>query len=200
LIDKVYIDKNLKYGPGTLGTAMSHVRLWETAVAQDRSITVFEDDAVVSLHFERQASEVLSSLPTDWDLIKWGYNLHPSYAWVDLVVSKFRLHCYGERDVHEFQRRQFRVTAVRMLHAFGNVAYSISARGARAALDYCLPLRPRLIKFPEAAVSVENTTNDVTLCGLYPAIKAFLCVPQLVVQSYEGSVRTEADAHGTTGA
>ena len=197
LVRTGYIEDDLKYGPGTLGCAMSHIRLWEVAAVEDRSITIFEDDAVVSLQFETQAREILSALPDDWDLIQWGYNLNPSFAWIHLGVSKIRLNCYAGRDLGGFQSRQFRAAPVRLLHSFGSTAYSISAKGARAALDYCLPLRRRLITFPEADVIVEDTGKDIALCGLYPSIKAFLCLPQLIVPSYLDSDRIRIDADGS---
>jgi Glycosyltransferase family 25 (LPS biosynthesis protein) len=85
LISSGYISGDLEYGPGALGCALSHVKLWETAVAENRSITIFEDDIIVSQQFTKRAREVLSVLPTDWDIILWGYIFNPLFVWVDLV-------------------------------------------------------------------------------------------------------------------
>jgi GR25 family glycosyltransferase involved in LPS biosynthesis len=95
LIGAGSIKSDLPYTPGALGCAMSHIKLWETAVAEDRSMTIFEDDIVVSRHFEKRAREVLSALPPDWDIIQWGYILNPLFVWVDLGVSKVRLEGFG---------------------------------------------------------------------------------------------------------
>ena len=98
LVSSGYINRDLPYSDGTLGCAMSHVKLWEIAASQGRSLTIFEDDIVVSLHFEARAREVLAVVPADWDFIQWGYIFNPLFLWVDLGVSKARLECYGKRN------------------------------------------------------------------------------------------------------
>jgi glycosyl transferase family 25 len=72
LVSSGYINRDLPYSDGTLGCAMSHVKLWEMAASQDRSLTIIEDDIVVSLHFEARAREILAAVPADWDFIQWG--------------------------------------------------------------------------------------------------------------------------------
>lgn len=199
-----YIASDLSNGAGlmdgSLGCALSHVRLWEMAVRRNEPITVFEDDAAVSHQFEKTASDVLAAMPADWDIIMWGANLPPAFIWVDFGVSKVRLSSYGpERyrgaeGVKRFQMEEFWAGPVRLLHSFGLCGYSISASGARAAIEHCLPLGNRLIDFPDAAVRVWTTTSDIALCGLYPFLKAFICLPPLVIVSNdEFSVRTQID-------
>src|SRR5579871_2110759 len=63
LVATGYVAPNLSWGPGTLGCAMSHIKLWELAVGEDRRLTIFEDDVVLSHHFHSRAAEVLSGLP-----------------------------------------------------------------------------------------------------------------------------------------
>ena len=69
LIASGYATSDCPYTPGAVGCAMSHIRLWEMAAAQDCSITIFEDDIAVSHQFEKKACEVLLNVPPDWDLI-----------------------------------------------------------------------------------------------------------------------------------
>jgi GR25 family glycosyltransferase involved in LPS biosynthesis len=200
LIRSGYINDDLPYPPGTLGCAVSHLKLWEIAVSQDRSITIFEDDTVVSHQFEKRAREVLSVLPADWDIIQWGYLFNPLFLWVDLGVCKAELHGYAGRNydgavgLQKFQAEMFSPTPLRLLHSFGTQGYSISAKGARAALEYCLPLRKREIRFPDAGVTTGDEGIDCVLCGLYPTLKAFICVPQLLITCNEdGSSRKVID-------
>jgi GR25 family glycosyltransferase involved in LPS biosynthesis len=194
-----YIDTHLPWGPGTIGCAMSHVMLWELA-AEGNGATIFEDDVVLPHRFRTRASEVLAGLPKDWDFILWGCLLNPGFAWVDLGDTRVRLHCYGEArhkdadGLRGFQEQDGPRTAVKLLHAFGHHAYSVSAKGARAALDYLLPMRSRQIVFPDAGVRITAKTKDVDLCGLYPSIKAFLCLPNLALPGPHGSVRELTDA------
>jgi hypothetical protein len=76
---------------------------------------------------------------------------------------------------------------MRLRHCFGLQAYSISPSGARAALDYFLPIRTRQIEFLEASVSTPDCGPDVSLCGLYPHLKAYIAVPQLAIH-YDGGL------------
>jgi GR25 family glycosyltransferase involved in LPS biosynthesis/glycosyltransferase involved in cell wall biosynthesis len=202
LINSGYITADLPYPAGTLGCALSHLKLWEMAVSQDRSVTIFEDDIVVSHQFEKRARQVLSVVPDDWDIIQWGYVFNPSFIWVDLGVSKAKLEGYGERNYRDsarlraFQAEQFPVAPVRLLHSFGLQGYSISAKGARAALAYCLPFRKRLIEFPGARVTINDIASDCTLCGLYPELKAYACVPPLLIEIGDDSARKAIDREG----
>jgi GR25 family glycosyltransferase involved in LPS biosynthesis len=194
-----YIAPGLNYQPGALGASLSHIRLWEKAAEEDRAITVFEDDAVLSHQFEQCATQIISTLPRDWDFIAWGSNLPPSYIWVNLGISKVCLQPYGSwpwvspQSLEEFQKHRFFGGPIRLLHAFGLNAYSISAEGARRALAHCLPLRNRMIEFEETEVTTPDLVIDIALCGLYPSIKAFICLPPLsmTLLGFEPSVIAE---------
>lgn len=187
LIQSGYINRDLPYSPGALGCALSHLKLWEMAAFEDRSITILEDDAVVSYQFENRARGVLSIIRGDWDIVQWGHVFNPLYLWVDHGVSKARLNGYGMKKYQGMQeQQQFQVEDVlsvplKLLHSFGTQGYSISAKGARSALEYCLPLRNRIIEFPDAGVRTQDEGIDVALCGLYPTLNAFVCIPPLVI-------------------
>jgi hypothetical protein len=77
---------------------------------------------------------------------------------------------------------------------FGLQAYTVSPKGARALLEYCLPLRKRFIPFPGTGVVIEDTGIDCRMCGAYSSMQAFTCVPPLVIPDYEQpSERLELD-------
>ena len=173
LISSGYINRDLLYASGTLGCAMSHLRLWEMAVSQDQSLTIFEDDIVIAHQFEKRAREVMSVLPDDWDIIQWGYGFNPLFVWVDLGVSRVRLHPYGrsayqgEEGLQKFQAEEYSAAPVKLLHSFGTQGYSISPKGARAAVEYCLPLRNRLIQFPYASGSHLTEDSHLRFCTVW---------------------------------
>ncbi len=200
LIQSRKISADLPYGAGALGCALSHIGLWEKAIAEDRSITIFEDDIVVSRQFAERAGIILSQIPADWDFVFWGYLLNPLFVWVDLGITKTRLHIYGPNrysSAHgagEFQESDCPSTPVRLLHCFGMQAYSISKKGAQAALDYFLPMQKRWITFPDAGVTTEDEGVDCALCGLYPSTAAYICLPQLAIACADiASVRKQMD-------
>lgn len=56
------ISSDLPYGGGTLGCALSHIELWRAASELERSITIFEDDAVTIENFAEQADAIVKSL------------------------------------------------------------------------------------------------------------------------------------------
>ena len=179
------ITESLPYEAGALGCAMSHIGLWRKAVREHRRITIFEDDAVSSDHFYEETRRVLSEIPENWDLVQWGYIYNPLFIWVDLGVAKARLRFYDDRyqgRSDQFQRDRNPPRPLKLAHSFGTQAYSVSPRGAQALLDQLLPLSGKLVTFPGAGVTNEDSGIDVAMCACYESMKAFICVPPLIVQ------------------
>ena len=149
-------------------------------------MTIFEDDAIACYEFEACSAELMSGLPTDWDFMKWGWEFNPYFAWVDLGFMKAKLEFYDRQfsgaDGAKFQSTKFTYSTFRMAHSFGNHAYSVSPKGARALLDYCLPLGRRLVAFPGARVVVDSVGIDTLMCGVYPSMRAFMCCSPMVLQ------------------
>ena len=88
LIAEDLILTDLEYRPGTLGCALSHIKLWQRAILENRSYTIFEDDVLCITKFDAYAREILGYLPKDWDIIHLGYNFHQCFMWLDLEFSK----------------------------------------------------------------------------------------------------------------
>jgi GR25 family glycosyltransferase involved in LPS biosynthesis len=192
------IEADLPYPPGTLGCALSHIGMWRKAVAENRTLTVFEDDAVCTLNFAEETARVLSLLPADWEFIKWGCNFDPAFVWLDFGYVKANLRFYDRRfqDEHDaFQREALAPMPIRMMHSFGNQAYTVTPSGARKLLETCVPLRDRHITFPGAGVVTRAVTIDVTMCDAFPTMKAYLCLPPLVIQ--DRSIPSERLARNT---
>lgn len=190
LIAEGIIIDDLPYLPGSLGCALSHVRLWEKAAAKNRIVTIFEDDVICSQYFRQEAALLVSKLPADWDIVQWGYNCHQCYMWLDFEFAKAKLQFYDHRFAEgslEFQSRRFASSAVRVAHSLGLMAYSVSPKGARALLKYCLPLRKRLIPFPGTGTFLPDNAIDVAMCGAYRSMQAFACIPPLVIHDGDHS-------------
>jgi GR25 family glycosyltransferase involved in LPS biosynthesis len=200
LIRSGYLTPDLAYPPGTLGCAMSHLKLWELAAREECVITVFEDDALVAHRFDELTARAISLLPPDWAFIKWGWRANPYFAWLDVGHSRVRLHGYGplvyrgDAGADAFQKDTAMGVPVRMLHSYGLEAYSVSPEGARAALKFCLPLCPRLLTYPDANVRVNNTGIDVLISAFFSSVRAFVCVPSIVIEWDDAhSDRLDAD-------
>lgn len=197
LVRQGYIEPDLNYGPGTLGCAMSHIRLWERAVADAAPVSIFEDDAVLCTSFDEAVANSLQSIGDDWDIVFWGTNFDPSFTWVRIGASRARIEPYGQRtdeDIERFIASPKTISLVQVLHSFGKPAYSVSSRGARRLLDRMLPIRAGYVTFPDVDVVVENDSSDIALCAIYPELRAFICLDPLAMPDPNaGSVRLTAD-------
>ncbi len=198
LIEDGIITEDMPYGPGTLGSALSHLGLWSKAVSENRMITIFEDDVICSNQFYEKSAQIISRLPEDWDTIQWCYAFDPTFVWLDFEFAKAKLEFYDYRysaaNGSTFQSRNFFPNPVRTVHSFGIQAYSVSPKGARALLEYCLPLRKRLIPFPGTDTVIEDNSIDAGMCGAYGSMQAFVCIPPLVIADDEQtSERFKAD-------
>jgi GR25 family glycosyltransferase involved in LPS biosynthesis len=199
------IAPSLSYSMGTIGSPISHISLWKKAADENVAVTIFEDDILISKWFQQKAEAILGQIGDQWDVIFWGYAFNPSYVWVEFGETRTKLECYGDRcyadetSLVRFRDQDVPVIPVRLMHVFGTLAYSVSPKGARAMLDYCLPLRNRLIEFPDAGVRTSDTSIDVALCGIYASLNAYICIPRLVIPLDGASVRLEIDQETVAG-
>ena len=177
------------YTPGALGAALSHLALWEEAIAAGQDVTICEDDAIFNRHFAATAARVIGALPPDWDFILWGWNFD-SYLLFDLPggVSPC-LCCFDEEQmraaVAPFQDQAVTPQAFRLRRALGIPCYSISPKGARALKAACLPLARIKVHFPGLNRHLPNFGIDVMMNNAYPQISAFVSFPPLVITRNE---------------
>ena len=186
LLREGLITPDCEYTAGALGCALSHSNLWKKALEENKTITVFEDDTVVTHRFEEKALQCLATLPKDWDFVQWGYIFDPLFVWVDFGFSKATLRFYGQKfqreEKSDFQSAEFIPNAVKLAHSYGIQAYSVSPKGARLLLAHCFPLRKRLIPFPGTGIASFDEGIDCVMCAAYSAMQAFISVPPLVLQ------------------
>jgi GR25 family glycosyltransferase involved in LPS biosynthesis len=186
-----------RYTAGNLGLALTQLALWEKAIAAGEVLTVCEDDAIFHRHFERQAPELIARLPADWDIVLWGWNFDAPMM-LDLGISfcvVFGEEQHLRQNAEAFQDAPAEPYPMRLLSAFGTFCYSVSAKGARALRDFCLPIRPMELRllWPEPGNKVLlrpagrllNRGIDVMMAIAYPDLRAFVSVPPLVVSKNE---------------
>ena len=202
LVESGTIDKEVinTYSAGALAAALAHIALWDNAIQSREVVTICEDDAIFHHQFEQQAEATISRLPADWDVLVYGWNFD-SMLLVDLLpgVSPGIILCdEGQLRAHvdEFQRRSLSPQAIKLLHAFGTMCYSISPKGAKALKDFSLPIRPMSIPLPgqgRGLLSDRRLSNvglDVIMSAAYPQLNAFVAIPPLVVSKNEHSHST----------
>jgi glycosyl transferase family 25 len=196
LVEQGLLRGEPNYTPGALGVFLSHVELWRTATKTKQAVTIAEDDAIFSRHFDRSSRALTEAAGPDWDLILWGWNFDV-FLWIDLIpgVSPAVIRTFQERlreGVDAFQSQDLSPRLFRLLHFFGMVCYSVSPKGAGSLLDFCLPLRPMLIPFRGFDVTVENRGVDHLLNAVVPDLKAFVSIPPLVVTENRHETSTVA--------
>ena len=179
------------YSRGNLGLALSHIALWREAIESGNTITICEDDAIFNRDFLHAADKVISRLPTDWDLVLWGWNFD-AVLMMDLLpgVSPCLVACDVEQmriGVLQFQRQLLSPQPVRLLQAFGTPCYSISAKGARAFQSLCFPIPELSVFFPGLSRTLPNFDMSIMMSNAYPRTKSFVSFPPLVVTKNEDS-------------
>jgi GR25 family glycosyltransferase involved in LPS biosynthesis len=201
LVHSGYVAPDANCNAGSLGCAMSHIGLWQRAIREDRALTILEDDVIVAHHFISAVDRLLSDLPADWDLVKWGWTVNLS-ALVEIGLSLVTLQgdgkpaCRDPARLRSFQARATPVAPLRMLRSLGLFGYSISAKGARFVLEHCLPLKNRALESGDQSKTAA-VAFDATLSDLYAKMQAFLCLPNLVVHADNGtSIRILMDHSG----
>jgi GR25 family glycosyltransferase involved in LPS biosynthesis len=169
-----------------LGCALSHVALWRACAESGRRLTICEDDAVLHRHFLAWQTRILYTLPVDWDIVQWGWNLD----WPMLVelapgippgLLKFRDAALPP-EFAQFQSANIRPQPVRLRSSAGAACYTLSAAGAGRLLALGLPLAGRPTPWAEdPSIRWENTGVDVEMARHYAELRAFVCVPPLAI-------------------
>lgn len=180
-----HIKPDLTYNNGALGAALSHLELWRRAIAANEPIMIAEDDAIFSKDFEAASEKVLSSLPSDWDMVFWGWNFD-AIVWAEIPEGTAYAKLQFDQDALRKHIGIFRDLKVphaplRLRHCWGHVAYSISPAGAKSIMDVCMPLRRKTIRLTCDGSLYSNTSLGAVMNEAYANVKAYICMPPLVV-------------------
>ncbi len=171
------------YSPGALGNALSHRKMWQLAAASDAPLTVAEDDAVLNRRFVSKAQRVLGVLPSDWDIIFWGWNFDAQFC-VQIIegiknaTMRFDSSKLGPR-VSEFQDKDYEVAPLRVITAFGVVCYSVSPKGGQRLLEECFPLTDEMIRVVGLRWALRRSTIDAVMSQHSGALRSYVAFPPL---------------------
>ena len=179
------LNANVEYTTGAVGCAASHIALWKKAVAENRNLTICEDDAVFNAAFVARSEILLKQLEGKFDLILWGWNFDSTMSYqmlpgVSICAARFdqgRM----RQSIAAFQRLNFVPSLYRLTRAFGLPSYTISAQGAEALLKNCLPLRNMSVRFPGYDYEFPNNGIDIVTSAFYPSLRAYVSLPPLVI-------------------
>lgn len=199
LVAKDILSKDF-FTVGALGAAMSHIALWDRAIANNQVVTVCEDDAIFNYGFEARAEELLRTLPADWDMVYWGFNFDMFAVFDPLPGVSPCVAVFNQEAMRAgaaaFQQLVVMPQVFRAVWVFALCCYSISPKGAQIIKSKILPLRPQVIPLPEAkgvppyspawrTVGIDNSVNTV-----HREISSYVCFPPLVISKNETAKST----------
>jgi len=184
LIEQNIFAPDVTYSAGAIGCALSHLRLWNTVITSKEPATIAEDDAIFHRDFETLAPSVIATLPPDWDMIVWGWNLDNVMLY-DLFPGIGANFVQVGNTIRQnwpaFQSSPLRPNAHKLTACFGTVCYSISPGGAEKLTSLAVPIRRFTLPLPGMKNPLTNYGIDIVLISLYSRINAFVCMPPLVL-------------------
>jgi GR25 family glycosyltransferase involved in LPS biosynthesis len=194
LIDQKLFESRLQYTPGAIGCALSHLHLWEWAIAENQAITIAEDDAIFREDFSEKADLVISQLPADWDFILWGWNFDalltvdflPNVSRTFMGFDQYEL----RKSIDYFKKLTTPSIPLRLNQSFGIPAYSISPAGAQKFKAMCFPLSVFEVFYRFLDKSLPNSGIDNAMSRIYSSTQSFVCFPPLVVTKNEQNIST----------
>ena len=147
-LSEIFGPRSESYTPGARGSALSHLRLWQSCIEENRPIVIFEDDAIIRRDFDRVLGKALETIHRDWHLVLFGYNTD-SVLTVDTEAARrtyvFQTKYPSEEMLLRSAMRTSEVAFLRLHHAFGLCGYALSPRGARILSMLCFPLDNRVL-------------------------------------------------------
>lgn len=166
---------------GSIGSALSHKRLWEHCDKLGRPILIFEDDAVLRSDFVSAFAVLMRSIVGFWDFVLFGPNTN---APVVLKASEKLRPMWMEFHPTEAELREFQAwvkppAAARLSMSFGVGGYLISPRGARRLLSSCLPMDDRSILSPMGNLILVSAIDGM-MNFAYGRMDAYISIPPIV--------------------
>ena len=185
LIDGKIVAKGaVRYTPGAIGVALSHLALWRRCVEQNRHLVIFEDDAVVRNDIEARLS-ALAGQGDDWDIILLGYNtdsvLELNIAPEIDLIGAFSIDYPTAKHLADFAHASNSVGLQRLIVAMGLCGYALAPKGAECLIRGCFPMDNRPVTFRESGRSVPALGIDCMMASMYRKMRAFACVSPLVM-------------------
>ncbi|HUB14984.1 MAG TPA: glycosyltransferase family 25 protein [Acetobacteraceae bacterium] len=183
--DSGLAERGLRYSAGAIGCALSHLALWERAATEQVVLTIVEDDAVLRGDFEAKTQDVIARLPSDWDLIMWGWNFD-SVLSINAMpgISPVVISCDQEslrRSIDTFRLTRLEPHIFPLDKCFGTCAYSISPAGSKKFKANCFPLRNAGVWFPLLNRVRPNDGIDIAMNRIYPVTNSFVSFPPMAI-------------------
>jgi glycosyl transferase, family 25 len=182
-LDGIVAKGATNYTPGAVGVAMSHLALWRHCTERNNHLVVCEDDAVL----RHDIKERLSSLAegNNWDVILLGYNMDAAF---ELKIAPgidfgggFSVRFPTAKHLADFANANDSVGLQRLNIALGLCGYAVTSKGAQFLIRSCFPMDNRPVLYRSYGHSIPAYGLDCVMATLYPRMRAYACVPPLVM-------------------
>lgn len=179
---------------GAYGCALSHLKMWDLAIASGRPVTVCEDDVVFRKDFKAQSAAVLERLPADWDIVLWGWNFNTILSLMSLPgISPAVMLCDENllrENIEAFRNLTVPSQPLALDRTLGTPGYTISAAGAKKFREQCFPMKDFEIYFPLMNRNLNNHGIDVSMARTYSVARSFVAFPPLLATENDRSRST----------
>ncbi|MBT8557718.1 glycosyltransferase family 25 protein [Polynucleobacter paneuropaeus] len=193
-IDGSQIKPEGNYSSSALGTALSHLSLWQKCIDLDRPINIFEDDAILHTDFVKLSDSLMNR---KFDYIAWGWN-YDSDLWASPLPFLSAARFTFNQDSLRLNKTRYLETEVecilmKLYNYCGIMGYSISPKGAAILIKECIPLRETI------NVEIENYgTMTIRPQGIDSAMPAayqrmtncYVCFPPICISENDKSKST----------
>lgn len=153
-----------------------------------------EDDAIFRADFEEASNKLVATLPEDWDIVYWTWNLDAPLA-VRFMENKSPAILTFEQSSYVEHAEAFRlssepVTALKLDKCYGTPAYTISPRGAKKFIEQCFPIKNQNVFFPLLNRESPMTGIDMAMNLIFPSTQSYVAFPPLAITPNDHKVST----------
>jgi glycosyl transferase, family 25 len=184
LVQSGVLKKEAEIIDGSLGNALSFIRLFKQSIDTNEIVTILENDAILSHHFDPYSLRLLESIGFDFDIIQWGWNfdsvlyLFPLSSAMGPVEIRARQD-FAQTGFRKFQELACARTLIPLGHQWGAHCFTVTPKGAKRLLEMLLPLNTDLFFREDLNLRIKPRSLDSMLGRCYPKLKAYSCFPPL---------------------
>jgi len=184
LMESGFLQRNAQINDGSLGNAQSIIRLLKLSIDNNEIVTILEDDAILSHHFDPYSLGLLESLSFDFDIVQWGWNFDSVLYLFPMSPAMGPLEIRAHQDVAQMGFRTFQELAcARILiplgHQWSSHCFTVTPHGAGILLDLLLPLNTDPYFREDLNLRIQPRGLDSMMGKCYPKLKAYSCFPPL---------------------
>ncbi len=189
-VSKEYLFRNnffapdLNYGTDELIRAYLHFYVWEMAIKKNEPVSLFEDGVIFCKNFHEESRRIISKLHPDWDVLLWGHDSDIIFGLGDgrMPIVGYFTNKSPNADLERFSGRNVASSAFQLLEASGVIGYSVSAKGARALLRQCTPIKNSVDLFKPSGKYVKNASIGHVMGCNYVNMQSYSCIPPLCIK------------------